>query len=87
LAASYPDMAYNNTYDFQGITETEYLFAKANVTICLDMIQKCRIVADVYDPENMGINATVNIVCSAAYKWCYLNVEAAYLASGVNLSS
>jgi hypothetical protein len=80
-------MAYNNTYDFQAITETEYISAKANVTTCLDLIQKCRIVADIYDPENMGINSTVNSVCSAAYEWCYLNVEAAYLASGASLSS
>jgi len=76
-------MAYNNTYDFQAITEKEYHSAKANVTTCLEMIQKCRAVADVSDPENMGINATVNSLCAAAYGWCYVNVEAAYLASGV----
>ena len=76
-------MADNNTYDFQAITEAEYLSAKANATICLEMIQSCRIVADAYDPRNLGINAMVNSLCAAAYGWCYLNVEAAYLASGV----
>ncbi|KAE9380409.1 putative carboxypeptidase S1 [Stipitochalara longipes BDJ] len=76
LATSYPDMAYNNTYGFQAITETEYHSAKANVTTCLEMIQKCRVAADIYDPRNIGINATVNSICSAAYGWCYLNHDA-----------
>jgi carboxypeptidase D len=46
------------------------------------MIQKSRALADIYDPGNMGINATANSAYSAAYGWCYLNNEAAYLASG-----
>jgi hypothetical protein len=46
------------------------------------MIQKGRALAYIYDPGNIVINTTVNSVCSAAYGWCYLNIEAAYLASG-----
>jgi hypothetical protein len=48
-----------------------YLSAKANATTCLELIQKSRALAYIYDPGNMRINATVNSVCSAAYGWCY----------------
>ena len=80
-------MAYRNTYDFQAMTTEEYLSATANVTHCLDLVEECRSIADVYDPENMGIDATVNAVCGKAYRWCYLNIEAAYLTSGVRYPS
>jgi hypothetical protein len=80
-------MAYNNTYNFQAISEAQFESANSNVTACLEMIYKCRVIADVYDPSNLGINYSVNSVCSGAYGWCYLNVGAAYLASEVSLSS
>ncbi|KAH8792062.1 hypothetical protein BGZ57DRAFT_565558 [Hyaloscypha finlandica] len=48
-----------------------YMSAKANATTCLELIQKSRALAGIYNPGNMGINATVNSVCSAAYGWCY----------------
>jgi hypothetical protein len=80
-------MAYNNTYNFQAISEAEFESANANVTICLEMIHNCRAIANVYDLSNLGINSSVNSVCSGAYEWCYLNVGAAYLGSGVSLSS
>jgi carboxypeptidase D len=71
LATSYPDKTFHYTYAVQAISEEAYLSAKANATTWLELIQKSRALADICDPGNMGINATVNSVCSAAYGWCY----------------
>ena len=82
-ANSYPDMAYNNTYGFQAITEAEFDSATANLTTCKALINSCQELAAEYDPNNYGNNATVNSACSAAYRYCYLHVEVVYLTSGV----
>ncbi|KUJ23315.1 alpha/beta-hydrolase [Mollisia scopiformis] len=82
LAGSYPDMAYNNTYGFQAISEVEYLSAKANVTMCENLFQECRDQAAFYDPENLGNVTSVNSLCVAAYGYCALYVEYVYLISG-----
>lgn len=84
LAASYPDMAYNNTYDFQAISEAQHLSAKANVTTCEALIQECRQQAAIYDPENLGNSTTVNNLCVEAYGYCAYYVEYVYLYSGVS---
>jgi len=85
-AASYPDMAYNNTYDFQAITEAEYESAMANLTTCTALVVKCQSLGATYDPDNYGNNGTVNTACSTAYGYCALEVEYVYLNSGVSFS-
>lgn len=84
-ASSYPGMAYNNTYGFQAITDSQYESAKTNLTTCTALVYVCQEVAGIYDPENSGNNASVNTACLSAYEYCYLNVEAAFLESGVIL--
>lgn len=84
LAGSYPDMAYNNTYNFEAISEAEYRSAKANLTICESMIQECRDQAAIYDPDNLGNVTNIDNLCAEAYGYCALYVEYAYLNSGVN---
>ncbi|GJD03994.1 serine carboxypeptidase [Colletotrichum higginsianum] len=61
---SYPEMAFNNTYGIETVNET---------------IDACREVAAVYDPENVGINATVNRICEAAESYCTRYIRDPYL--------
>lgn len=82
-AASYPRMAYNNTYGFQAITEAEYESAIANLTTCTALVGKCRNLSAIYDSENYGNNVSVNAACSTAYGYCALNVEYVFQNSGV----
>ncbi|KAH8684614.1 Alpha/Beta hydrolase protein [Tricladium varicosporioides] len=81
-AGSYPEMAYNNTYNFQAIPDADYLSAKQNLTACVALIKQCQTLATTYDSDNYGNNVTVNAACSNAYEYCYLYVEATYLKSG-----
>jgi carboxypeptidase C (cathepsin A) len=83
-AASYPEMAYNNTYGFQAISQADYESAKTNLTtVCQPLINTCQELGAVYDPDNYGNNATVNSACSSAYRYCAAYVENVYLNSGV----
>jgi hypothetical protein len=66
-AASYPDMAYNNTYDLLAITKAQYPSAIANLTNYLAFIRECQELVVVYDPENHGNNVAVNSACSGVY--------------------
>ena len=70
---AYPTMAYNNTYGIQAVNESQYL----NMTdsferpgACKDQIIECRELAAVGDPQNLGVNETVNEVCQAAESFC-----------------
>ena len=77
----YPDQAYNNTYNLKVIPEDVYHEAKNNFTKpngCADQIKQCRELGEQYDPEYLGINATVNKVCFDATMWCDLYVIQAY---------
>jgi len=47
-AASYPDMAYNNSYEFQAISEADYNSATANITTYLALIQECQDLAAIH---------------------------------------
>lgn len=69
----YPQMAYNNTYGLQAISKKVYekaldLWSKKGG--CQDSIQQCRALADAYDPNDYGNNATVNEACNLAVKSC-----------------
>jgi hypothetical protein len=80
-ASTYPDMAYNNTYDLQIIPEDVYVEAKNNFTKaggCRDQILDCRALGDLYDPSQLGINDTVNEICLAATLYCFDYVVGAF---------
>lgn len=80
-ASLFPDMAYNNTYGLQIYNETIYDIAKndwAKPDGCRDMITQCRALGDLYDPEQLSINATVNDVCVEAELYCSTNVLGVY---------
>lgn len=78
----YPHMAYNNTYGIQAVNETIYLSmvdAWERDGGCRDQIAECIEVAEAYDPDNIGINATVNKICAAAETFCSNEVRGPYL--------
>jgi carboxypeptidase D len=79
---SYPEMAYNNTYGIQTITQVEYntavqAFKKPNG--CRDRILNCRAAAVEGDLNMYGGNETVNVICADASFFCSNNVEGPYL--------
>ncbi|KZL86039.1 carboxypeptidase s1 [Colletotrichum incanum] len=79
---SYPEMAFNNTYGIETVNETVYkgmVDAYHREGGCRDQIDACREVSAVYDPENIGINATVNRICEAAESYCTRYVRDPYL--------
>ncbi|KAI0900235.1 serine carboxypeptidase [Annulohypoxylon nitens] len=79
---AYPHIAYNNTYGLETVNETIYLQmvdALDRPGGCRDQINDCRALALVYDPDNIGINDTVNEVCSDAETFCSNNVRGPYL--------
>lgn len=81
-------MAFNNTYGIQTVNETIYnnmVDAYIRPGGCRDQIDDCRAVSTVYDPDNMGINATVNQICSYAEVFCEDSLRTEYhRASGRN---
>jgi carboxypeptidase C (cathepsin A) len=85
---AYPTMAYNNTYGIQAVNESQYL----NMTdsferpgACRDQIIDCREAAAIGDPQNLGVNETVNEICEAAESFCRSYVLNPYvLYSGRN---
>jgi hypothetical protein len=86
-APFYPEFAFNNTYGLQTIPESVYLEAKSNLTKsggCYDLIDQCRLLA-INDPDNVGINETINAACSLATQYCFQFVQGAYTElSGVS---
>ena len=69
----YPQMAYNNTYGLQLIPEKIYeesLKAYSAPNGCRDLILKCRKLASEYDPQDLGINSTVNAICNKGVNAC-----------------
>lgn len=81
-------MAYNNTYGIQAVNESQYLNMTDSFTrpgACRDQIISCREAASTGDPQNLGINATVNDICEAAETFCRSYVLNPYvLYSGRN---
>ncbi|GAB7360241.1 hypothetical protein MBLNU230_g8001t1 [Neophaeotheca triangularis] len=79
---SYPQIAFNNTYGIEAVNET--VFNQMNEAYymdggCRDQINDCRALAREFDPENRGINETVNEVCEAAESFCSEGVRDPYL--------
>lgn len=79
-----PKMTYNNAHGFQAISEDAYEAALNNFTKpggCRDLIEQCRTLGDLSDPEEVGLNETVNQVCVSASIYCFTNVFGAYSVS------
>jgi hypothetical protein len=78
---AYPRYAHNNPYNVQVLSEEVYNEAMHNMTKpggCTDLIDRCRFGGIVSDPEEFGINATVNNYCVTALNYCFGVVQGAY---------
>jgi carboxypeptidase C (cathepsin A) len=85
---SYPQIVRNNTYGIEAVNETtqagmfDALYRSGG---CQDQIWACHNASIIYDPENIGINATVNELCQEAESFCNTEVRTPYnLYSGRN---
>ncbi|KAB5513212.1 carboxypeptidase S1 [Coniochaeta sp. 2T2.1] len=79
---SYPTMAYNNTYGLQTVNESVYnsmVDAYSRPGGCREQIDTCRELATAYDPDNTGVNATVNKICQSYETFCTNNIRNPYL--------
>ncbi|OTA94003.1 hypothetical protein M434DRAFT_72052 [Hypoxylon sp. CO27-5] len=79
---AYPHIAYNNTYGLETVNQTIYqgmVDALERPGGCRDQINDCRALSVVYDPDNIGVNDTVNKVCSDAESFCSSYVRGPYL--------
>ncbi|OTA54958.1 serine carboxypeptidase [Hypoxylon sp. EC38] len=79
---AYPHIAYNNTYGLETVNQTIYqemVDALERPGGCRDQINDCRALSVVYDPDNTGVNDTVNKVCSDAETFCSSYVRGPYL--------
>ena len=80
-SSSYPQILYNNTYGVEFITRDVYEDAMHNFTKlggCRDLIVACRELGALSDPDELGINATVNEACVNALGICTTEVQGAF---------
>jgi hypothetical protein len=75
----YPQQAFRaNGFGIEAVSETVYNAMVASIPKCLSRIQTCRDAAALSDPENLGINASVNALCDTAESWCRRNIVSPY---------
>ncbi|TPX14617.1 uncharacterized protein E0L32_005309 [Thyridium curvatum] len=83
-AASFPQMAWNNTYGVQSYPEEVYDLVMGNLTApeigCYDRVKQCRKARADGDPTSQGNNNTVNEACMAASTVCFDVVMGSYNA-------
>jgi hypothetical protein len=83
-ARSWVDYPYNNTYNLQMINETVHDTLLESVIDpekgCIALIQNCRELAKIGDPEFHANNQTVNDYCALATEQCFpiLQISSAY---------
>lgn len=83
FAPTWPHFQFNNTYGFETITEQDYKDAMEALTApggCHDSVSECRRIGELYDPEELGSNETVNALCADALNKCHNITEGAYIA-------
>lgn len=79
---SYVQIVRNNTYGLELVNATiqeemrDALYGEGG---CNDQIYACRNASIAFDPENTGINSTVNDICRKAETFCSENVRDPYL--------
>jgi hypothetical protein len=86
---SYPEYTCNNTYGIELVTEDTYASAMHNFTKpggCRDLIEQCRALGDIGDPDNVGSNSTVNEACQLATSFCFAYVIGDLSTVGVRIS-
>ena len=79
---SYPHIVFNNTYGIEVVNASvheQMAHALYRPGGCLDQIANCRAISVVSDPMNIGINATVNQICSDAEDFCSAKVRDPYI--------
>lgn len=84
-APYWPKMAINNTFGLTTINPVRANLALASFYApggCRDLIQRCREMVKVIDPDGIGNIVEVNSICSAAYVSCTEKVMNSYLDSG-----
>ncbi|KAL2363690.1 hypothetical protein RJZ56_003397 [Blastomyces dermatitidis] len=77
-----PEFAFKNTYGIETVNETIYDYMVDSLVKrggCRDMVEDCRVLSAVWDPDNTGINDTVNEVCSTAENYCSSEGRGPYL--------
>ncbi|CZT21300.1 probable Carboxypeptidase S1 homolog B [Ramularia collo-cygni] len=78
---SYVQIVRNNTYGLELVNATvqeqmrDALYRKGG---CQDQIYACRNASIAFDPENTGINSTVNQLCRKAESFCSQNIKDPY---------
>ncbi|KAK4033943.1 Alpha/Beta hydrolase protein [Parachaetomium inaequale] len=82
---AYPQMAYNNTYGIQVITEAEYNAALNSFPECRRRVEACQSLADAEDPDGLGNVDKVNTACSDAYYYCLGTMSGGVASRGRNL--
>lgn len=81
-ALQYPETAIHNPYGFKAYSDAVYEQSIQNFTEpsgCRDMIDECRTLAAISDPDYRGDNQTVNEACGEAFLYCYEYVQGAYV--------
>ncbi|KXT14194.1 hypothetical protein AC579_2459 [Pseudocercospora musae] len=74
---SYPDFTQNNTYGIKTVNETTYQNMTKSIPICLDKLKDCQSTSKKYDPDQLGLNDTVNNLCIDAGNFCNNYVQGA----------
>lgn len=70
----WPEMAYNNTYDFQAVSFDVYQDMKDSWTMpggCRDLVEQCRTLGNDLDPDFYGTDHQVNAACIHAFGFCF----------------
>lgn len=79
--SSYPEYAFNNTYGFKAITQSQYDFAIAAIPTCKKMTDDCTTAADSKDPNGLGNVPEVNKACLDAFSFCFGAMHDNYTSS------
>lgn len=66
MQQSYPNIAFNNTYGLQLISQSDYNAAMDYFPTCAEQIMECRAMAAQLDPTNQGGNSRVDDACANA---------------------
>lgn len=79
---SYPHIAFNNTYGIETVNET--IYRQMNDAYygeggCRDRINNCRALSLEFDPDQRGVNTSVNKICQDAETFCTTRVRDPYL--------
>ena len=79
----YPQMAYNNTYGIEAISEEEYEASLEAWPQCRNLTRTCRSLAEELDPEGYGNVTDVNDACYYAFDWCFSRIQYPFERSGL----